>query len=192
MAWRRDILRERTAFTVKLDQSMDPRVIHEARSFRAYLKCRESGFSLVELLVVTAILLVLASAVMPLSRVTAQREREVELRRALRTMRTAIDNHKDAVDLGLIAGANVGAGSQGYPLNLEALVEGVEVLNDASGERLRFLRRIPFDPMTQSHDWGLRSYQDDPDSIRWSGDNVYDVYSRSDGTALDGTTYSEW
>jgi len=171
---------------------MDSKVMSRARSLHDYLNRRDAGFSLVELLVVTAILLVLASAVMPLSRVTAQREREAELRRALRTMRTAIDNHKDAVDLGLIAGENVVAGSQGYPATLDILVEGVEVLNDASGEKLRFLRRIPLDPMTQSKEWGLRSYQDEPGSSRWSGDNVYDVYSRSDGTALDGTIYSEW
>ena len=150
------------------------------------------GCSFVELLVVSAILLILASAVLPLSKVTMQRQREAELRRALREMRTAIDRHKDAVDLGLIGGPNVEAGSQGYPPDLETLVEGVEVLNDASGTKLRFLRRIPFDPMTKSIEWGLRSYQDEPDSTSWGGDNVYDVYTESKATALDGTTYSEW
>jgi general secretion pathway protein G len=152
----------------------------------------QSGYSFVELLVVTAILLVLASAVMPLTRVTMQRQREAELRRGLREMRTAIDRHKDAVDLGVIGGFDVEAGNEGYPASLDVLVEGVEVLNDASGRKMRFLRRIPFDPMTQSRDWGLRAYEDDPDSTRWSGDNVYDVYTRSRATALDGTPYREW
>ena len=150
------------------------------------------GFSFVELLVVSTMLLILASAVMPLSRVTIQRQREAELRRALRERRTAIDEYKDAVDLGLIGGFDVEGGSEGYPESLEILVEGVQRLNDASDGKLRFLRRIPFDPITRSHEWGLRSYQDDPDSTRWSGDNVYDVYTSSTATALDGTPYNEW
>ena len=152
----------------------------------------ESGYSFVELLVVSAIVLVLASAVMPLTRVTMQRQREAELRRGLRQMRTAIDRYKDAVDLGMIGGVEVDADNEGYPASLEILVEGVAVANDATGRRMRFLRRIPFDPMTQSRDWGLRSYEDEPDSRRWSGDNVYDVYTRSRATALDGTRYDEW
>ncbi len=152
----------------------------------------ESGYSFVELLVVSAIVLVLASAVMPLTRVTMQRQREAELRRALREMRTAIDRYKDAVDLGMIAGPDVDADNEGYPATLEILVEGVEVANDATGRKMRFLRRIPFDPMTQSRDWGLRAYEDEPDSRRWSGDNVYDVYTTSRATALDGTRYDEW
>lgn len=151
----------------------------------------ERGYSFVELLVVSAILLVLASAVLPLTRVTMQRQREAELRRALREMRTAIDRYKDAGDLGRI-GVEVEADNDGYPESLEVLVEGVEVVNDGSGRKMRFLRRIPFDPMTGSRDWGLRSYQDDPDSQRWSGDNVYDVYTKSTATALDGTSYREW
>ena len=152
----------------------------------------ESGYSFVELLVVSAIVLILASAVMPLTRVTMQRQREAELRRALRVMRTAIDRYKDAVDLGEIAGPDVDADNEGYPATLEILVEGVEVANDATGRKMRFLRRIPFDPMTQSRDWGLRAYDDEPDSRRWSGDNVYDVYTTSRATALDGTRYDEW
>lgn len=150
------------------------------------------GYSFVELLVVSSMLMILASAVMPLSRVAATRQREAQLRRSLREVRTAIDRHKDSVDLGLIGGANVEAGSEGYPEDLETLVEGVEVLNDASGRKLRFLRRIPFDPMTQSTEWGLRSYQDDPDATSWGGDNVYDLYTTSSATALDGTRYDEW
>ena len=152
----------------------------------------ERGYSFVELLVVSAIVLILASAVMPLARVTMQRQREAELRRALREMRTAIDRHKDAVDLGMIGGLEVEAENEGYPASLEVLVEGVEMANDATGRKMRFLRRIPFDPMTQSREWGLRSYDDEPDSRRWSGDNVYDVYTRSPATALDGTRYDEW
>ena len=150
------------------------------------------GYSFVELLVVSAMLLVLASAVLPLSRVTVKRQREAELRRSLREVRTAIDRHKDSVDLGLIGGADVELGSEGYPEDLDTLVEGVEVVNDASGRKLRFLRRIPFDPMTQGTEWGLRSYQDDPDATSWGGDNVYDIYTTSNGTALDGTRYDEW
>ena len=150
------------------------------------------GYSFVELLVVSTMLLILASAILPLSKVTIQRQREVEFRRALREIRTAIDRHKDSVDLGLIGGVNVQAGSEGYPADLETLVEGVEVLNDASGRKLRFLRRIPFDPMTRSTEWGLRSYQDDPDATSWGGDNVYNVYTTSNTTALDGTKYTEW
>ena len=150
------------------------------------------GYSFVELLVVSAMLLVLASAVLPLSQVTMQRQREAELRRSLREMRTAIDRYKDAVDLGMIGGTDVRAESEGYPPDLETLVEGVEVTNDATGRKLRFLRRIPFDPITKSQEWGLRAYQDDPDSTSWSGDNVYDVYTRSRASALDGTHYNEW
>ncbi|MBM41972.1 MAG: general secretion pathway protein GspG [Acidobacteria bacterium] len=150
------------------------------------------GYSFVELLVVSAILLVLASAVLPLSQVTMQRQREAELRRSLREMRTAIDRYKDAVDLGMIGGTDVRAGSEGYPPDLETLVEGVEVTNDATGRKLKFLRRIPFDPITKSQEWGLRAYQDDPGATSWSGDNVYDVYTRSRASALDGTNYNEW
>ena len=152
----------------------------------------ERGYSFVELLVVSALLAILASAVVPLSQVTVQRQREVKLHRALREIRVAIDGYKDAVDLGVIGGSDVEAGSEGYPPDLETLVEGVEVLNDAAGRRMKFLRRVPVDPMTQSTEWGLRAYQDPPSATRWGGGNVYDVYSRSDGTGLDGTRYREW
>jgi len=152
----------------------------------------ENGYTFVELLVVTAILLVLASAIAPLSQVTIQRQREIELRRALREMRTAIDAYKDAVDQGIIGGASLDARNEGYPPDLETLVRGVEVLNDASGRRIRFLRRVPLDPFTKDRNWGLRSYQDSPTATSWGGRNVYDVYSRSTGTALDGTRYRDW
>lgn len=151
------------------------------------------GYTFVELLVVTALLAILASAVMPLARVATQRQREVELRRALREMRTAIDHFKDAADQGLIAASDLEGRNEGYPPDLDVLVEGVQAAQDPLGRRkLKFLRRIPIDPMTNGTDWGKRSYQDRPDSRSWGGQNVYDVYTTSDGTALDGTTYSDW
>ena len=150
------------------------------------------GFTFVELLVVTTLLLILASAVMPLAKVTVQREREAELRRDLREMRAAIDKYKDAVDNGRIGSVDVKVGSEGYPPDLETLVEGVTVANDASGRKLKFLRRIPIDPMTKSTDWGLRAYGDKPDSTSWGGSSVYDVYTKSEGKALDGTKYKDW
>jgi general secretion pathway protein G len=153
---------------------------------------RARGFSFIELLVVTTIILVLASAAMPLARVTIQRQREIELRRSLREMRTAIDRYKDAVDQGQIGGTDNQLGSEGYPPDLETLVEGVTAAGDASARTLKFLRRIPVDPMTRSAEWGLRSYQDAPDARSWGGKNVFDVYSRSEGTALDGTKYRDW
>jgi general secretion pathway protein G len=159
---------------------------------RAAAERRDGGYTFVEVLVVAVILLILASAAMPLATVTMQRQREVELRRALREMRGAIDKYKDAVDMGLIAATDVRAGSEGYPPSLEVLVEGVAAANDASGRKLKFLRRIPIDPMLGEADWGLRSYQDRPDSRSWGGQNVYDVYSKSRGTALDGTNYEDW
>jgi general secretion pathway protein G len=152
----------------------------------------QSGFTFIELLVVTTILIILASAIMPLARVTIQRERESELRRALREMRTAIDKYKDAVDMGLIGSTDIRAGSEGYPPDLDTLVEGVTKANDATGIKLKFLRRVPMDPLTHSAQWGMRSYQDKPDASSWGGQNVYDVYSKAEGTALDGTKYKDW
>lgn len=150
------------------------------------------GFTFIELLVVTTILLVLASAVMPLARVTVQRQKEYELRRYLREMRTAIDKYKEAADAGVIGAFDIKAGSEGYPATLDVLVEGVSKVNDQSGSKLKFLRRIPIDPMTHSADWGMRSYQDRPDATSWGGQNVFDVYTKSTGTALDGTKYRDW
>jgi general secretion pathway protein G len=151
-----------------------------------------AGYTFVELVVVSAMLIILASAVLPLAKVTIQRQREVELRRALREMRVAIDKYKDSVDAGLIGGPDVKVGSEGYPPDLETLVEGVSVQNDASGRKLKFLRRVPIDPMTKSSEWGMRSYQDKPDTTSWGGQNVYDVFTKSDGTGLDGTKYKDW
>jgi general secretion pathway protein G len=150
------------------------------------------GFTFIELLVVTTILLILASAVMPLARVSMQRQREAELRRNLREIRTAIDKYKDAVDAGMIASFDVKAGTEGYPPTLETLVEGVTKAGDATGIKLKFLRRIPIDPMTKSTEWGMRAYGDKPDSTAWGGGNVFDVYTKSDGKALDGTKYKDW
>jgi general secretion pathway protein G len=152
----------------------------------------QSGFTFVELLVVSTILLILASAVMPLARVSIQRQRETELRRALREMRTAIDKFKDAADAGAIAPSDIQAGSENYPPSLETLVNGVTKNNDATGVKLKFLRRIPFDPMTHSTEWGMRAYSDRPDSTSWGGSNVFDVYTKSDGKALDGSKYKDW
>lgn len=152
----------------------------------------QSGFSFVELLIVAVILLILASVAMPLGRVTMQRVKESELRRVLREMRTAIDGHHQKVIDGLIASIDVRAGSEGYPEDLDVLVEGVPVAGDASGRKWKFLRRIPIDPMTGTDEWGKRSYQDKPDSSSWGGQNVYDVYSTSTGKALDGTKYRDW
>jgi len=153
---------------------------------------RAWGYTFVELLIVTTVLLILASAVLPLTRVTVQRQREAQLHRALREIRTAIDGFKDAVDQGRIATTEVESGSEGYPPDLETLVEGVTAVNDASGRKLKFLRRVPLDPLTTDAEWGLRAYSDAPDSRGWGGKNVYDVYSKNEGTALNGTKYRDW
>jgi general secretion pathway protein G len=150
------------------------------------------GFTFIELLVVTTILLILASAVMPLARVTVQRQKEMELRRYLREMRTAIDKFKEAADAGVIGAFDIKAGSEGYPPDLDTLVEGVSKVNDQTGTKLKFLRKIPIDPMTHSAEWGLRSYQDKVDATSWGGQNVFDVYTKSTGIALDGTKYRDW
>jgi len=150
------------------------------------------GYTFVELLIVVTLLLILASAVLPLAQVTSQRQREAELRRDLRDIRTAIDKFKDAVDTGQIPTTELRPGNEGYPPDLETLVEGVAAANDASGRKLKYLRRIPIDPMTNSNEWGLRAYQDKPDSTSWGGQNVFDVYTKSSATALDGTKYRDW
>lgn len=147
-----------------------------------------AGFTLIELMVAVSILLVLATMALPVARVKIKRDKEIELRRALREIRTAVDRYKDAADKGLIA---VDVDTEGYPPALDRLVEGV-ALAGKPDRRVRFLRRIPRDPFTNSTDWGLRSVQDDPKSRSWNGENVFDVYSRSAGIALDGTRYSDW
>ncbi len=152
---------------------------------------RERGFTYLELIIATMLLAILATAIIPVAQVSAKRAKEMELRRDLRMMRAGIDEYKRAVDLGLIGGVDVQLGSEGYPKELEVLVEGVEQVG-TPGKKLKFLRRIPVDPMTNSDEWGQRSYQDEHDSRFWGGQNVYDVYSKSAGTALDGTKYRDW
>jgi general secretion pathway protein G len=156
------------------------------------MKRGEHGFTFLELVIVTAILMILASTIMPMAQVTAQRQREVELRRTLREIRTAIDKFKDAVDQGQIPMTELEPGNEGYPPDLETLVNGVSAANDASGRKLKFLRKIPIDPMTNSTEWGKRAYQDRPDSQSWGGKNVFDVYTTYKGTGLDGTKYQDW
>lgn len=152
---------------------------------RLHKRNSTSGFTLIELIVATAILIILTGMAVPMARVTIKREKEHELRQDLWEMRDAIDRYKDAADRGAF---QIKVDSQGYPPDLDTLVKGVDV----NGKKLRFLRRIPIDPMTGSDDWGLRSMQDDPDSDSWGGQNVFDVFTKSDGTALDGTKYKDW
>lgn len=147
---------------------------------------RERGVTLLEMIIVISILLVLMGAAVPVVRVSLKRERETELRRDLWEMRSAIDRYHDAANKNLF---QIKLGTEGYPPDLDTLVNGVEI---AGGKKLRFLRRIPVDPMTGNTDWGLRSMQDDPQSDSWGGQNVFDVYTKSDGTGLDGTKYKDW
>jgi len=152
----------------------------------------QRGFSYIELLVALMVLIVLASAVIPLTRWNEKRRLEARLRIQLETMRGAIDQYKKYTEEGLIVQSDID--QMGYPLDLEELVDGVDVGDPQSpdSKTIRFLRRIPIDPFTGEAEWGLRSYQDDWDSDSWGGENVYDVYSLSDRRALDDTYYSEW
>lgn len=152
---------------------------------------RERGTTFLEVLAVAAIMAILASAILPLSKIARQRQRELELRRALREMRTAIDRYKDGVDRGQIGGTDVKLGSEGYPESLEKLVEGVNQVG-RPGFKLKFMRRVPVDPFTGETEWGMRCYQDDKDSTSWCGDNVFDVYTLAEGQALDGTKLKDW
>ncbi len=145
----------------------------------------EAGVTLIELIIVTALITVLATAAVPVVRFTVKRQKEREMRTDLWEMRRAIDAYKDAADKG---GIQTKADSNNYPPDLQTLVDGVDIQD----HRVRFLRKIPVDPMTKSTDWGLRSNQDEPDSDSFGGQNVYDVYSKSTGTGLDGTKYSTW
>lgn len=155
-------------------------------------RTRHSGYTFIEIAIVSAIIAILASVALPFARVTIQRNRELELRRGLREIRTAIDKYKDAVDQKQIAETALDGSTDGYPPTLQTLVDGVAAANDTTGRKVRFLRRIPFDPMTKSQDWGMRSTRDLPDSRSWGGQNVFDVYTTYDGTALDGTKYVDW
>jgi len=150
----------------------------------------QAGMTLLELIIACTILLILSSMALPIARFTVIREREKELRYDLHDMRNAIDKYKDLADTQKI---RVELGSEGYPPDLDTLVKGVAVGGSgAAGKNMRFLRRVPKDPMTGRAEWGMRSVQDDPDSTSWGGKNVFDVYSKSSGTALDGTKYSDW
>ncbi len=146
---------------------------------------REAGLTLVELIVTVAILAMVAGAAVPMARFQVKREKERELRYDLWQMRDAIDHYKDAADKNAFI---TKVDSQGYPPDLQTLVDGVDV----QGKKVRFLRRIPVDPMTGKEEWGMRSMQDDPTSDSFGGQSVFDVYSKSDGTALDGTKYKDW
>ena len=148
----------------------------------------EKGMTLLELIIASAILLVLATAALPVIRFAVVRPKEAELRRDLREIRDAIDRYKDDADRNLI---RVKAGSEGYPPDLETLVKG-EYLGTGTTQKVRFLRKIPVDPMTGRADWNLQAVQDDADSTSWGGNDVFDVHSKSQGTALDGTRYSDW
>jgi general secretion pathway protein G len=148
----------------------------------------EAGLTLIELVLACAILMILATAALPLARVAVIRHKEAMLRYDLMQMRNAVDRYKDAADQNKI---QVQAGTEGYPPDLQTLVDGVS-LNGAQDKRIHFLSKIPVDPMTGNTDWGMRSVQDDPTSTEWGGTDVFDVYSKATGTALDGTKYSDW
>ena len=160
--------------------------IQQSGRFPRRIRSCQAGMTLLELIIACTILLILAGAAEPMIRVTIVRSREAELRRDLREMRNAIDHYKDMADA---MAFRVEVTSNGYPPDLETLVNGVTI---AGNKKVRFLRRIPVDPMTGRREWGMRSIQDDPDSTSWGGGNVFDVFSQSQGTALDGTKYSDW
>ena len=149
---------------------------------------RQQGFTVVELSVVCAMIAILTAMAIPVARYSLKRQNEAELRYDLRLMRDAIDKYKQYADTGLI---QIPLGTEGYPPELQKLVDGVEIVGQVN-KKLKLLRRIPIDPMTKKAEWGLRSYQDEPDSQSWGGQNVYDVYSLSPARATDGTYYKDW
>ena len=151
-----------------------------------------SGYTFIELVVATAVMMVLASAALPIAKISIRRQKEAELRQALREMRTAIDEFKRWADAGRISTMGSSLTAENYPPSLEILVEGVRFTNDPGDRRKKFLRRIPADPITGRADWGLRAYTDDPDATTWGGQSVFDVYSKAPGTGLDGTKYRDW
>ncbi len=148
----------------------------------------QAGLTLLELILTCGIMLILSTLALPIAKYTVIRQKETTLRHNLDEIRDAIDRYKDAADHNQI---KVEMGTEGYPPDLETLVRGVS-LGTGSDRKIRFLRKIPVDPMTGRADWGLRAVQDEPDSMQWSGKDVFDVYSQSTGTALDGTKYSDW
>ena len=153
-----------------------------------YPVSRQGGFTIVELAVVCAMIAILTAMVVPVAKYTLKRQDEIELHYQLRLMRDAIDKYKQFSDLGLIP---MQLGSEGYPKDLTTLVEGVTLVGQLD-KKQKFLRRVPIDPMTKKAEWGMRSFQDDPDTVAWGGQNVYDVFSLSNGRAIDGTYYKDW
>lgn len=153
-------------------------------------RSNQRGMTLVELIVAFTILALLATLSLPLARFKVRREHERELRYALREVRTAIDKYKDACDQGVLGPPKIGTDC--YPENIEVLVEGIKMASDATGKKIRFLRRVPLDPFTRQREWGMRSTQDDPQSIAWGGQNVFDIFSKTMERAGDGTPYSDW
>jgi general secretion pathway protein G len=149
----------------------------------------QRGLTLVELIVAFTILMILSGMAVPVARYKVKRDKEQQLRLALREMRSAIDKYKDYADAGLVGPTKLG--SENYPENLDMLVEGVKATGSVD-KKIRFLRRIPKDPMTNSYEWGMRSMQDDPQSLAWGGQNVFDVFTKSMERAADGTPYSQW
>jgi len=159
-----------------------------SRGIRRQAFSGETGLTLLELIITCAVLLVLSSAALPIAKYTIMRQKEAELRRDLQDMRDAIDRYKEAADRNQI---RVAIGSEGYPPDLEALATPIQ-LGSSGDSKIRFLRKIPLDPLTGRAEWGLRAVSDDPDSTSWGGKNVFDVYSKSTATALNGTKYSDW
>lgn len=158
------------------------------QSIRKFRRSSEAGMTLLELIIACGILMILSSAAVPIARYKIMRDKEAELHYDLREMRDAINRYKDIADQNKI---RVEVGSEGYPPDLETLVKGVQ-LGAGNDKKIRFLRKIPVDPMTGHAEWGLRSVSDDPDSTSWGGNNVFDVYSKSTATAMDGTQYKDW
>lgn len=156
----------------------------------------EKGLTFIELMVTAAILVILSALVLPVARFAIQRQKEIELRRSLRTLRDAIDAYHDAAmptTPGALPKFQVKYGTDGWPPELKNLVEGETLIGDVNGKKIKFLRRLPLDPMTNSYEWGMRSTQDESDSTQWGGENVWDVYTKSTALALDGVThYNEW